>query len=75
MCKKVDADVVIRANRKTRKNVHARVAAISMDEIVVTTTYRGVDCTKTISKTIPTKQLSEAFGKSYAKIVRGGTEI
>ena len=48
-----------------------REGVTSSNEIVVSLEYMGT----TYSQTISREKLNEAFGRSYAKIVRGGTQI
>lgn len=70
MCK-VDADIVLRANKRTMEKTSSKRGVVSMNEIVVYTVHSG----KTVTLTIPVSKLSENFGKSYAKVVRGGAEV
>ena len=70
MCK-IDAGIVMRANRRTMENTSPRRGVVSLNEIVVSTVHRG----ETVILTIPVEKLNENFGKSYAKVVRGGKEV
>lgn len=70
MCK-IDAGVVARANKKTMENTSRGMGVVSLHEIMISTVHSG----KTVTQTIPVRKLSESFGKSYAKIVRGGAEV
>ena len=47
------------------------MGVVSLHEIMISTVHSG----KTVTQTIPVRKLSESFGKSYAKIVRGGAEV
>lgn len=67
MCK-IDSGIVFRANRKTIEHSRTSWGNVSLTEVVVSTEHRG----KTYTQTISREQLSEAFGRSFAKIVRGG---
>ncbi len=70
MCR-IDAGIVSRANQRTIENRYRREGVTSSNEIVVSLEYMGT----TYSQTISREKLNEAFGRSYAKIVRGGTQI
>ena len=70
MCN-IDTGVILRANKRTIENAPSRDMSVSLNEIVVSTEYLGKRFTQTISR----ERLNEAFGRSYAKIVRGGTQI
>lgn len=70
MCR-IDAGIVSRANQRTIENRYKREGVISSNEIVVSVEYMGI----TYSQTISREKLNEAFGRSYAKIVRGGAQI
>lgn len=70
MCK-IDAGIVARANKRTMENTSPTRGVISLNEIVISTVHLG----KTFTQTITVEKLNENFGKSYAKVVRGGKEI
>lgn len=70
MCR-IDSGIVSRANQRTIQNRSRREGVISSSEIVVSFEYMGT----TYSQTISREKLNEAFGSSYAKIVRGGAQI
>ncbi len=70
MCK-FDADLVLRANERTRKIRFSRLGALCLDEIVVSTKHRG----KIYSKTLSSEILRENFGKSYYKVMRNAAQL